>query len=111
MITYNALSEHLPAGSFEYVGANQLKFNFSQLGGSNSPDDSMMKGLAKFLDGLDALTKAINADRARQNPPLPPINFCSKDLVGTPDMPAIQYSIWMEVDVTSFINNLVDPTT
>jgi hypothetical protein len=110
MITYTALSQHLPPGSFEYVGANQLKWNFSQLGGGNSPDDSMLKALAKFLDGLDNLNKAINAQRKIQDPPLPPINFCSKSLVGTPDSPAIQYSIFVEVNTEAFIDNLIDPT-
>lgn len=112
MITYTSASAHLPAGSIEFIGNNQVKANFSQITGNTTLtlDSSMIQGISKFLDGLAVLTSAINSDRASLTPPLPPIKFVSKALSGGPDNPEIHYTLVVDVDNSAFLNNLVDPT-
>lgn len=110
MITFTALGDHIPAGSLEYVGNNQVKLNFSQLSNDSSLnlDSSALKPITLFLEGLFQYTHQLNVERKNQK--LDPIELCSKNIAGTPDKPIIAYTLSVEVDAQSFLNNLVDPT-
>ena len=109
MITFNQLASFLPAGSIEFVGNNQVKINFSQLTGDTlSLDSSCVKGIVKLLKGLAALTASINAFREAATPPLPTIDFVSDQLVGTSDNPRIQLVTEVQINTSSFVDNLID---
>ncbi|ARV63377.1 hypothetical protein BZZ01_32785 (plasmid) [Nostocales cyanobacterium HT-58-2] len=110
-LTFTRLGEILPAGVVEYVGNNQVKFNFSQL--SHNPlslDSSFVEGIVKLLQGLAELTDEINQERASQNPPLEPIEFATAELTGTPGRPVYKFVIQVAVNTQAFADNLVDPT-
>jgi hypothetical protein len=111
-ITYNSLAANLPPASLEFVGNNQVKLNFSSVTGQTgiTPDSPVFMGVVKFLQALADATSAINAERSAQNPPLPPIAFCSQALEGTPQKPEYHFAIVIAVDSTKFIETLVDPT-
>ncbi len=109
MITYLDLATYLPDAAFDSPDPDQLLFNFAVLNPSN-PSDSMAEALAKFLDAIAKLTAEINANRAKQTPPLKPIDFCTKAYIGTPEDPKLQYSLTFPVDINSFVENVVDPT-
>lgn len=108
-ISYLDLAARLPVGTFDAPATDQLLFNFGLLEPS-SPSDSMVKALAEFLNALATLTDEINESRAKQNPPLKPLDFCTKSYVGTTEAPKLQYTLVFPVDVDSFVNNVVDPT-
>ena len=108
---YSALSEKVPAGSIEFVGNNQLKLNFSLLteSGSNlTLETSCIKGAVKFLQGLSALTDQVNETRIAAN--LPPIQFASMQLTGTPEAPEYEFTVRVKVDTALFVDHLDDPT-
>jgi hypothetical protein len=109
MITYLDLARHFPTGTFDAPTDEQLLFNFALLEPSQ-PTDSMVRGLAQFLDGLYLCNQRINSERAQKNPPLPPIDFCLKTYTGTPENPNIQYALVFPVDVKSFVEIVIDPT-
>ncbi len=109
MITYLDLGASFPTGTFDAPTENDLLFNFALLDPA-LPSDSIVKGLAQFLDGLYYCNQRINEDRSKANPPLPPIFFCLKTHTGTPEAPNIQYSVVFPVDVESFVAIVVDPT-
>lgn len=109
MISYLDLAARLPLGTFDSPVAGQLLFNFALLNPS-APEDSMVKALAEFLDALTKLTTEINESRAKLNPPLKPIDFCTKSYIGTPDAPQLQYSLTFPVNTGSFVDNVVDPS-
>lgn len=110
-LTYAALADKLPPGAVEFVGNNQLKLNISQLTGDTlTTDSSLIEGIVKLMQSLAILTNSVNDARGDANPPLPPINFCSQDLVGTPDQPEFEFTVRVAVNTAQFVNNLVDPT-
>lgn len=110
-LSFNALSEKLPAGSIEFVGNNQVKLNFSvatESGSNLTLNSSCVKGTVKLLQGLSALTTQVNEDRVNEN--LPPIQFASQQLTGTPEAPEYEFTVRVKVDTALFIDNLDDPT-
>lgn len=110
-LDYSALSEKLPAGSIEFVGNNQLKLNLSLLtesGSTLTTEASCVKGVVKFLQGLSALTTQVNEARIAAN--LPPIQFASQQLTGTPEAPEYEFTVRVKVDTALFVDNLDDPT-
>ncbi|WGV23474.1 hypothetical protein [Halotia branconii] len=110
-LSYSALAEKLPAGSIEFVGNNQVKLNFStttESGSNLTLNASCVKGIVKLLQGLAALTDQVN--EARVNAELPPIQFASQQLTGTPEMPEYEFTVRVKVDTAQFIENLDDPT-
>lgn len=111
-LTFEDLVTQLPAGSIEFVGNNQLKFNFSQITGDNNLtlQSSVIEGVAKFLQSLAGLTVSINEERALSNPPKEPITFASKSFEGTPEKPEILYEIRIAINPATFVENLFDPT-
>jgi len=111
-LTFQALADILPGAAVEFVGNNQLKINFSQLTGDQNLtfDSSFVKGMVKLLQALAALTDQINKERASANPPLPPIEFVSQQLTGTPQGPKYQFILEVAVDTATFADNLIDPT-
>lgn len=108
MITYLDIAARLPVGTFDSPQDDQLLFNFALLNPSR-PEESMVKALAEFLDAAARLTEEINISRANQTPPLPPIDFCTKSYIGTPEKPKLQYAVTLPVDTNSFVNNVLDP--
>jgi hypothetical protein len=110
-LTFQALADILPPGSIEFVGNNQLKFNFSQLTGETLTfNSSCVEPIVKLMQKLADLTTAVNSVRASESPSKPPIMFASKDLIGTPDAPEFEFTIRVAVDTSQFANNLIDPT-
>lgn len=109
MISYLDFAAHLPLGAFDAPTSDELLFNFALLEPS-TPSDSMIKGLAHFLDALHHCNVRINEERASQNPPLQPIFFCVKSHTGSPQSPNIQYSITFPVDSQGFVGIVTDPT-
>lgn len=111
LLSYTALSEKLPAGSIEFVGNNQVKANFSQITESGinlTLESSFVEGVVKFLEALASLTNQVNEQRIQDN--LPPVEFCSKTLTGTPEQPEYEFKIMVKVDTSHFADNLDDPT-
>lgn len=111
-LTYDDLAEHLPPSSVEFVGANQLKINLSQL---LERDDlttasPIIEGVATLLDGLSALTVAVNEQRIAAEPSLAPITFVSKQLVGSIAEPVYRFVVDLKVNQAVFLDNLLDPT-
>jgi hypothetical protein len=111
-LTFQALADKLTPGAIEFVGNNQLKLNFSQLTGDEDLDfeSSFVEGVVQFLQGLAELTDQINQQRAALNPPLPPIEFVTQQLVGTPSQPKYQFTVEVAIDTKAFASNLIDPT-
>jgi hypothetical protein len=109
MISYLDLAASFPPGTFDAPTESDLIFNFSLLD-PVLPGDSIVKGLAQFLDGLYFCNQKINEERSKANPPQPPIFFCLKTHTGTPEAPNVQYSVVFPVDVASFVDIVVDPT-
>ncbi|MBH8561639.1 hypothetical protein I8748_05505 [Nostoc sp. CENA67] len=110
-LSYTALAEKLPAGSIEFVGNNQVKLNFSAVteSGSNlALNASCVKGVVRFLQALAELTAQVNEDRASAD--LPPIQFVSQQLTGTPSAPEYEFTVRVKVDTALFVDNLDDPT-
>lgn len=107
-LSYEALGENLPPGSIEFVGNNQLKVNFSQMVDTPNPETSCVKGVVRLLQGLSELTDKVNETRINQNN-LPPIEFVSQILTGTPEQPEYQFTVRVKVDTALFIDNLKDP--
>lgn len=109
-LSYQSLGENLPPGSIEFVGNNQLKANFSQMTGATlTPETSCVKGVVKLLQGLAKLTDSCNEARVNENN-LPPIQFVSQTLTGTPEQPEYEFTVRVKVDTALFIENLDDPT-
>lgn len=111
LLSYSALSEKLPAGSIEFVGNNQLKLNLSLLtesGSTLTTEVSSVKAVVKLMQGLAALTNQVNEARIAAN--LPPIQFVSQQLTGTPEAPEFEFTVRVKVDTALFIDNLDDPT-
>lgn len=111
LLDYAALSEKLPAGSIEFVGNNQLKLNLSLLtesGSTLTTETSSVKGVVRLLQGLSQLTNQVNETRIAAN--LPPIQFASQQLTGTPEAPEYEFTVRVKVDTALFIDNLDDPT-
>ncbi len=111
-LSFQSLADKLPPGAIEFVGNNQLKLNFSQLTGDEELgfESSFVEGVVQFLQGLASLTDQINEERAALNPPLPPIEFVTQQLVGTPSQPKYQFTVEVAIDTKAFTSNLVDPT-
>lgn len=109
MIRYLDVAAHLPLGTFDAPTENELLFNFALLE-PGLPTDSIVKGLAQFLDGLHDCNKKINEERSKLNPPQPPIFFCLKTYTGTPEAPNIQYALTFPVEVDKFVEIVNDPT-
>ncbi|MEH2377614.1 MAG: hypothetical protein V7K27_01735 [Nostoc sp.] len=110
-LNYAALSEKLTAGAIEFVGNNQLKLNLSLIteSGSNlTLETSCVKGIVKLLQALSALTDQVNEARIIAN--LPPIEFVSQQLTGTPEAPEYQFTVRVKIDTALFVDNLDDPT-
>jgi hypothetical protein len=108
-LIYSDLALALPSDSVEYVGANQLKLNLTQVQGEEiTPDSSIVEGIAKLLDGLTSLTNTINQERLDDE--LDTIQYVSKHLVGSPDKPMYEYKVLIKINPESFIENLVDPS-
>lgn len=111
-LTFQDLTNHIPPGSIEFVGQNQLKLNFNQLTEKElSFDEPLLEGVSRFFQALVDLTESINAERARAEPPLPPIVFASRELAGTIDQPIFRFNLDIRVNADSFMDNLLDPTT
>lgn len=112
MLTYQDFMEHVPPNTIEFVGQNQLKLNFNQLTGKElNPNEALIEGTAKFMQALVALTDAINEDRAKADPPLPPITFASRELEGSIEQPIFRYTVDLQVNASAFMDNLLDPTS
>jgi hypothetical protein len=110
-LTFQSLSEKLPAGSIEFVGNNQVKLNISQLTGDNlTLESACLEAFVKLMQGLAMLTTEVNQARALENPPKPAIEFVSQILTGTPEQPKYEFKLIAKVDTSLFISNLVDPT-
>ncbi|MBC7971538.1 MAG: hypothetical protein H7Z11_15690 [Verrucomicrobia bacterium] len=111
-LTYDNLAEHLPPSSIEFVGANQLKLNLSQLTERDdlSTVSPLLEGVAALLDGLAALTSAVNQQRTEAEPSLTPIVFVGKQLVGTISEPIYRFTVDLKVNQAVFLDNLLDPT-
>ncbi|NHC37944.1 hypothetical protein [Scytonema millei] len=106
-LTFTELGNYLPAGAIEFVGNNQVKLNFSQI--SNNPltlDSSLVEVVTRLLQGLAIYTERINEQRASLSPPLPPIDFASMALTGTPQQPKYQFIVEVAVDTATFASNL-----
>lgn len=109
-LSYEDLGELLPAGSIEFVGNNQLKTNFSQLTDSElTLQTSCVKGVVKLLEGLAKLTDQVNQSRINEDN-LPPVEFVSQTLTGTPEQPEYEFKVRVKVDTALFMENLDDPT-
>ena len=110
-LIFQTLADMLPPGSVEYVGNNQLKINLTQMTGESlNFQSSCVEPIIKLMNHLVNVTNAVNASRATANPPRYPIAFVSKDLIGTPDAPELEYTMRVAVDTNQFLNNLIDPT-
>jgi len=110
MITFTQLAQFLPPGSVEFIGNNQVKINFSQLTGDTlNLDASCVKGIVKLSKGLASLTASINTSREAATPPLPTIDFVSEHLVGSSENPMVHFITEVQIDTSSFVNNLIDP--
>lgn len=110
-LSYSALAEKLPNGAIEFVGNNQVKINLSlatQSGAGLTLNSSCVKGIVKLMQALSALTDSVN--EARVNANLPPIQFASQQLTGTPEQPEYEFTVRVKVDTALFIDNLDDPT-
>ncbi|MBN3943499.1 hypothetical protein [Nostoc sp. NMS9] len=110
-LSYTALAEKLPAGSIEFVGNNQVKLNLSlttESGATLTLDSSCVKGIVKVMQALSSLTNQVNESRVNAN--LPPIQFVSQQLTGTPEAPEYEFTVRVKVDTALFIDNLDDPT-
>ncbi|AFY31604.1 hypothetical protein [Calothrix sp. PCC 7507] len=108
-LSYSALAEKLAAGSIEFVGNNQLKLNFNLATAENlTLNTSCVKGIVKLLQALSALTDQVNAARINAN--LPPIQFASQQITGTPEAPEFEFTVRVKVDTALFVDNLDDPT-
>ena len=109
-LSFQVLSDMLPPGSIEFVGNNQTKLNFNQLTGNTlSLDSSCVESIVKFMEELAELTTSLNSARKNENPVKPPIAFCTKELIGTPDAPEFEFNLRVAVDTRRFANNLIDP--
>lgn len=106
MISYLDFVPHLPPGTFDSPTPAQLFFNFALLHPS-APSDSLIHGLAKFLESLSELNDERNANRP---PDSEPLDLCVKSQVGTPATPRLRYTITFPVDVKSFVEIVADPT-
>ncbi len=111
-LTHQDLATQLPASSIEFVGNNQLKYNYSQITGENNLtlESSLVESTAKHLQALVDLTTAINEERMLSNPPKEAITFASKSFEGTPEKPEILYEIRIAINPATFVENLFDPT-
>lgn len=108
-LSYTALSEKLAAGAIEFVGNNQVKFNFNlATSESLTLNTSCVKGVVKLMQALAALTDQVNEARIAAN--LPPIQFASEQITGTPEAPEFEFTIRVKVDTALFVDNLDDPT-
>ncbi|MEA5627565.1 hypothetical protein [Nostoc sp. UHCC 0251] len=110
-LSYTALAEKLPAGSVEFVGNNQVKLNLSlatDSGAALTLGSSCVKGIVKLMQALSALTEQVN--EARINANLPPIQFASQQITGTPEAPEFEFTVRVKVDTALFVDNLDDPT-
>ncbi|BAY77956.1 hypothetical protein NIES25_44260 [Nostoc linckia NIES-25] len=110
-LSYTALAEKLPTGSIEFVGNNQVKLNLSlatDSGANLTLNSSCVKGIVKLMQALSALTDQVNEARIDTN--LPPIQFASMQLTGTPEAPEYEFTVRVKVDTALFIDNLDDPT-
>lgn len=110
-LSFTALAEKLPPGSIEFVGNNQVKLNLSLATDSGSAltlDSSCVKGSVRLMQALSALTAQVNESRNNAN--LPPIQFASQELTGTPEAPEYKFTVRVKVDTALFIDNLDDPT-
>ena len=109
MITYNEIANHLPPNSLEFIGANQVKLNFSQVTGDEiNLDSEALKGITKFLMSLVEYTNSLNQERLKNEQNT--IVFASQEIGGTAEKPQYEFRVQVGVDSTSFIENLIDPT-
>jgi hypothetical protein len=111
-LNFDNLAILLPPNVVEYVGNSQLKLNLSQLTQDDdlTPASSVVQPIVQLLNALCHLTAATNLERSNQDPPLPPISFASKALVGTVDAPAYRFTIDVRVNPEVFLENLIDPS-
>ncbi|MDZ8135156.1 MAG: hypothetical protein RM049_07605 [Nostoc sp. DedQUE04] len=108
-LSFSALSEKLAAGAIEFVGNNQVKLNFNLATADNlTLNTSCVKGIVKLMQGLSALTDQVNEARIDAN--LPPIQFASQQITGTPEAPEFEFTVRVKVDTALFVDNLDDPT-
>ena len=108
-LSFSALSEKLAAGAIEFVGNNQVKLNFNlATADSLTLNTSCVKGIVKLMQALSALTEQVNESRISAN--LPPIQFASQQITGTPEAPEFEFTVRVKVDTALFVDNLDDPT-
>ncbi|WP_445626637.1 hypothetical protein [Nostoc sp. DSM 114167] len=108
-LSFSALSEKLAAGAIEFVGNNQVKLNFNLATADNlTLNTSCVKGIVKLMQALSALTDQVNESRINAN--LPPIQFASQQITGTPEAPEFEFTVRVKVDTALFVDNLDDPT-
>ncbi|MEH2128897.1 hypothetical protein [Nostoc sp.] len=108
-LSFSALSEKLAAGAIEFVGNNQVKLNFNLATADNlTLNTSCVKGIVKLMQALSALTDQVNESRISAN--LPPIQFTSQQITGTPEAPEFEFTVRVKVDTALFVDNLDDPT-
>ncbi|MEH2124171.1 hypothetical protein [Nostoc sp.] len=108
-LSFSALSEKLAAGAIEFVGNNQVKLNFNLATADNlTLNTSCVKGIVKLMQALSALTEQVNESRIAVN--LPPIQFASQQITGTPEAPEFEFTVRVKVDTALFVDNLDDPT-
>lgn len=113
-LIYQRLATHLPAGSIEFVGNNQVKINCSALTGDNIDlSSSFVEALAKLLRGAAILNDEINNERQQQGKQ--PINFVEQSIQSYGDsqkqIASMTFSCSIQVNTSSYIENLVDPSS
>jgi hypothetical protein len=106
MISYLDFAQYLPTGAFDAPTPDQMLFNFATLHSSN-PSDSLVHGLAEFLNALAKLNEERNASLPLDSEPL---DFCVKSYVGTPSTPQLRYTLTFPINVEEFVQIVSDPT-
>ena len=106
-LSYSDLATKLPAGAVEFVGASEVKVNFSLVTGDEIDlNSSCVEGIAKLLDAASTLTKEVN--ELRQNNGQEYIYFIQKEN-GYGDG-SYRFVADVKTDPETYLDNLLDPT-
>lgn len=104
---YKNLANYLPANALQ-LGVNVL-LNFGTITGDVlTADSSIIKGLAKYLQGIYDYSKIVNQQRQKDGKQ--PINLITKNVrVSENGNPIHEFIIAIEVNSADSFNGAIDP--
>lgn len=109
MVNFSQLGNKLPAESTVWGGFGlPLTINANRVTGDEvTPESGIAETLAKLLEAAWQAQKDLNTQRELTG--LQPVEIVRRTVVVDDDMPVLNYTLEVRVDIQSALNNLLDP--